>query len=406
MARRLLTAVFAVLLICMAGCGGPDIADEDWLEKDFSAARAAAEGSTVRFYMWGGSAQINEWVDTYLAGEVREKYGITLVRVPMDASVFVNKLLTEKAAGREKGTIDLLWINGENFKACREAEALFGPYAEKLPNYNQYVDKELAAYDFGFPVEGYETPYGKAQFVFEFDPERDNGRPGSFAELEQWVKEHPGKFTYPQPPDFTGSAFIRQAFYAVTGGVDQYLKGWDQELFERNAPKLWEYLNRLEPYLWQGGQSYPKDVAALDTLFARGEVDINMSYHPMHAQNKIMEGLYPESVRTFVMKEGAIFNLHFNAIPFNASNKAGAMVVANFLMSPEAQLSKLRPENWGDFPGIDVSRLSQEQREAFEKVDLGEATLGAEVLSNAAVPEVAAEYVEALEKGWEENVLR
>lgn len=404
--RGFVAAFMAVLMLAVAGCADSGPGETDWLNKEYSAIEEAAKDSTVRFYMWGGSAQINQWVDTYVAEEVRNRYGITLVRVPMDASVFVNKLLTEKAAGKTSGTIDLLWINGENFKKCRQADALFGPYADKLPNFQKYVDKKLAAHDFGFPTDGYETPYGTAQFVFEYDSARQSGHPTGFADLKEWVKNNPGRFTYPQPPDFTGSAFIRQAFYAVTGGSDQYLGGWDEALFNRNAPKLWAYLNELKPYLWQEGRAYPKNVAALDTLFARGEVDINMSYHPMHAQSKILEGTYPESVRTFIMKEGSIFNLHFTAIPFNASNKPGAMVVANFLMSPEAQLSKLDPANWGDFPALDNTLLPDEMREAMQAVDLGEPTLGPDVLGAAAVPEIAAEYVEALERGWEENVLR
>lgn len=403
--RRFLALVIVALMVVSIGCADSGESRVNWLEKDYQAIEKAAADSTVRFYMWGGSAQINEWVDTFVAKEVKERYGITLVRVPMDASVFVNKLLTEKAAGRETGTIDLLWINGENFKQCREADALFGPYADKLPNFLKYVDKNLAMHDFGYPTDGYETPYGKAQFVFEYDSARKSGHPTGFEDLTAWVKANPGRFTYPQPPDFTGSAFIRQAFYAVTGGSEQYLAGWDETLFEQNAPKLWAYLNALKPYLWQDGKSYPKSTAALDTLFARGEVDINMSYHPMHAQSKILEGSYPESVRTFIMKEGSIFNLHFTAIPFNAPNKPGAMVVGNFLMSPEAQLSKLDPGNWGDFPALDSALLPEDMRAAMNAVDLGEPTLAPAVLGAAAVPEIPAEYVEALERGWEENVL-
>ena len=354
--------------------------------------------------MYGGFPNVNKWVDTYVAGEMKRRYDITLERVPMDAGVFVNKLLTEKQAGTASGPIDLLWVNGENFKKLKTANALFGPYAEQLPNYADHADKEQASMDFGFPVEGYETPLGQAQFVFEFDTARSDP-PETFVDLPAWVREHPGRFTYPQPPDFTGSAFLRQAFYALTGGYEQYMLGFNQTLFDHNAPLLWAYLNDIKPYLWEKGQAYPKDGAALDTLFQRGEVDLGMSYHPLHAQNKILEGTYPKSVRTFIMAEGALYNLHFTAIPFNAANKPGAMLLANFLMSPEAQLSKLEPSNWGDFPAIDLGTLSSEMRAKFEAVDLGAATLPTDVLTSAAVPEIPSEYVEALEAGWEEHVL-
>ena len=52
----------------------------------------------------------------------------------MDASVFVNRLLTEKQAGQSRGTIDLVWINGENFRTARQADLLYGPFTQLLPN--------------------------------------------------------------------------------------------------------------------------------------------------------------------------------------------------------------------------------------------------------------------------------
>lgn len=403
---RLLMLVLVATLCLGQPAGAQDTEHDPLLNLPFEDIEAAARGGEARFYMFGGWAHVNKWIDTYVARELKKRYDITLTRVPMDAAVFMNKLLTEKAAGKRKGSIDLLWINGENFKNAMEAGLLFGPFAEKLPNYRRYVDPASAEFDFGYPVRGYEAPYGRAQFVFEYDALRTPNPPTSYAALAQWIKDHPGRFTYPQPPDFTGSAFIRQVFYAVTGGCRQYLAGYDQALFDRNAPQLWAYLNEIKPALWQKGRSYPKDSAALDTLFARGEVDFNMSYHPSHAQGKIIEGAYPRTVRTFVMTEGSIYNTHFTAIPANAENKAAAMVTANFLLSPEAQLSKFDPAQWGDFPAVDLNRLSEEWRKKFGAVDLGEATLSPAILSSAATPEIPAPYLEALEAGWEEHVLR
>ena len=404
--RKIVLMLACFILSGTLFAGGSGEEEKNWIDASFDEIEAAARSTQVNFYMWGGSAPINKWIDTYVANELKKRYDISLVRSPMDAGVFINKLLTEKQAGKEVGTIDLLWINGENFKNAMEAGLLFGPFAGKLPNFRDYIDPKTVGYDFGFPVREYEAPYGRAQFVFEFDAARVPNPPDSFAALSDWVRENPGRFIYPQPPDFTGSAFIRQVFYAVTGGHEQYLKGYDKELFDRNAPKLWSYLNDLEAGLWQSGKSYPKDVAGLDTLFERGEVDINMTYHQAHAQNKILQGMYPKSVRTFVMSEGSIYNIHFTAIPFNAPNKPGAMAAANFLLSPDAQNSKNQPDNWGDFTVLDVSRLDQKDRQRFLDLDLGEATLDLDSLTAHGVPEIPSRYLELLEQGWEENVLR
>ena len=401
-------AMFGMLLcsvFVLAGCGEETkqqaVGDMQWDEHV-----AAAKGTTVRFYMYGGANNVNEWIDSVVAPAVKAQYGVTLERIPMNPPVFMNKMLAEKSAGKQRGSIDLLWINGENFKNARQADLLEGPVTQLLPNYVQYVDPQQAATDFGYPVQGYEAPYGRAQFVFEYDSVRTPEPPASFVALKDWIKAHPGRFTYPSPPDFTGSAFIRQVFYAVTGGHEQYMDGFDQALFDANAPKLWAYLNEIAPYLWQKGVAYPKDPAFQATLFSRGEIDMMMAYHPTHAQNLIHDGTYPASVRTLVMQEGSIFNTHFTAMPKNAPNKSGALVVMNYLLSPEAQLSKYAPEVWGDFPVLDMKKLSKEQAAQFAAVDLGDATLSPAVLGEVAVPEIPSEWLEALEQGWETHVLK
>jgi len=396
--------LIALLAAAVGGCGQRSDTTA-WLEKPYSEIETAAEGSEVRFYMWGGDERINSWIDGYVADSLAENYDISLTRVPMDAAVFINKLLAEKEAGRGEGVIDLVWINGENFKQAKENDLLYGAVAEKLPNL-EFVPPEEIEYDFGYPVEGYEVPYGKAQFVFEYDSAEFEAPPRSFAGLEQWVKTHPGQFTYPQPPDFTGSAFVRQALYAATGGYEQYLGAYDEALIKANEDELWAYLKTLQPYLWQQGRDYPQDKARLDLLFERGEVGINMDYNPLAASGKVLNRRYPETVRTFVMEEGAISNIHYVAVPFNAPHVPAALVTANFLLSPEAQLSKNNPGNWGDLTVLDPQRLPQAWQSRFEQLDLGPAALPVDELSAAAVPEIDSGYVEYLEKRWEEELLQ
>jgi ABC-type uncharacterized transport system YnjBCD substrate-binding protein len=47
----------------------------------------------------------------------------------------VNKVLGEKEAGRDAdGSVDLVWVNGENFRTMRQGDLLYGSWAQFLPN--------------------------------------------------------------------------------------------------------------------------------------------------------------------------------------------------------------------------------------------------------------------------------
>lgn len=370
---------------------------------------AAAHGQTVNFYMWGGSDVINSWVTGYLAQNLKERFGITLVMTPVsDAPEFINKILGEKQAGRDAdGSVDLMWVNGENFRTLRQGNLVYGPWSRFLPN-SAFVnwDDASVANDFGYPVDGYESPYGKAQFVMIYDRARVPEPPKTVNDLLAWIKANPGQFAYAAPPDFTGSAFVRHVCYATAGGNAQFMGDFNQALFDDRFGACWSVLNEIEPALWRGGQTYPENRARMIDLFANGEAAFDMAYNPAEASSLIAQGRYPETTRTFVFDEGTIANTHYVAIPYNSPHKAAAMVAANFLLSPEAQLSKADPAGWGDLPALDPTLLPVEWQQKFSDLPHGPATLPAAVLAAHRLPELPAAWITAIEQGWEANVLK
>ena len=90
----------------------------------------AAKGTTVTFYGWGGDDNLNDWLDNYYAPRLKEKYDITLERVPMNIEDILSQMQGEKNAKKTDSDIDMIWINGENFKTCKENDMLYGPFAE------------------------------------------------------------------------------------------------------------------------------------------------------------------------------------------------------------------------------------------------------------------------------------
>ena len=395
--------VFFLLFAAMAI--GTAIADERSWEDIVTEAR----GQTVDWFMWGGSPAVNAYVNGYLADQLKAQYDITLRQGPVqDIAEVVSKLVIEKQAGKDKdGHVDLMWINGENFRTCKKNGLLYGPFANRLPNQRLVNwDRPSVANDFGEPVEGLESPWGSAQVVMIYDTARVPQPPRTVGDLLNWIRSHPGRFAYPAPPDFTGSVFVRHIFYHVSGGAQRWQGPMDQAAFDQAASDTYRVLKELAPSLWRQGQTYPESPVRMNTLFADGEVDFSFSYHQAEASRNILDGLFPDTVRTYVFDEGTIANTHFVAIPFNAADTAGAMVVANFLLSPEAQLKKAAPDVWGDFPIIDPARLPAEWRKRFDARPLGAATLSDTELQSHQLPEPPSEILIQLEKGWQQHVLK
>lgn len=394
-------AVFS-LAACGQGQGNQDNS-EDLIHQEWSEIVTLAQGSEVRIFMWGGDEGINRYMDGWVAPRLKEQYDVTFIRTPMDTGDILQKLMTENRANKEQGTFDIFWLNGENFKNAKENELLGGSFATKLPNVQKYVDMDSLdfQYDFGTLVEGLEAPWGKVQFVLIYDEQKVPSPPRNFTELNDWVTQNPGKFTYPEANDFTGNAFLRHLLYEVIGGPASLLqKGYDEEFVNTQSTEMWSYLNEIKPYLWREGETYPKSIAELDRLYSQGEVWMTMGYNEARAESLIQNGTFPKTTKTSVLKSGSIGNIHFLSIPFNSPNKAGAMVAINFLLSPDAQLAKMEPHMWGENMSLDPQKLSEEQQKQLHQIQRGESVLPADELKGAMLPEVDAQYVNWLKDKW------
>lgn len=381
---------------------------------DWDSVVVAARGQTVNWYMWGGSESINSFVDDFYGKALKERYDITLNRVPVADTVdAVNQVLSEKEAGKDPGAIDVIWINGENFLSLKQADMLYPDWSRRLPNARLVNwDNPAINLDFGEPVEGYESPWSSAQFQFIYDSARMSADelPRSYAELLEWAKANPGRFTYiaPGPGAFQGTRFVKGALFELSGNAPQW-SSYDQALWERHSPALWAYLNELEPYLWRQGETYPQDENELHSLFANGEVDFSITQAIAGAGALIAEGLAPKTARAFVFDNYMIGDFNYLAIPRNAPNKAAALVLANLILEPELQAAQILPENgFGLGYAIDVTRVSDPaQLDALQAAQnqLGDAATPAADLAKSLVGDSAGEYQTMVEEGWRQFVL-
>ena len=406
--RKLLALLLAfTLLFSFNGCGQKQSGTQ---ELDLSSAEwdeivEAARGTTVTFYGWGGDENRNNWLNTTVADYVKEHYDIALEVVGMDINDILSKLSGEKQAGSETGSIDMIWINGENFYSAKDNGLLYGPFTEQLPNMEAYIDLEdpETLNDFCMPIEGYEAPYAKAQMVFFNDSAVTPEAPASAEELLEFCKKYPGKVTYPALPDFTGSAFVRNIIYELCGWEQFQDMEADYDTVKAAIEPALDYLRELNPYLWNEGKTFPESSTTVDAMFADGELVMNMSYGPFSVATGIAEGTYTDTTRTFVFDNGTIGNTNYMAIAFNSPNKAGAMVVINAILSAELQLTQY--EQLRELPVVSADKLSAEEQAAFDAVDLGEGVLSQAELLEHRLPEMPADLVPVIEEIWLNEVV-
>lgn len=346
--------------------------------QDWQAVLDAARGQTVYFHAWGGDPKINDFI-AFVGTEAEVRYGVKVEQVKLAAtSDAVARVQAEKDAGLTTGgAVDLIWINGENFAAMQRAGLLHGPFARTLPNWPlvDVAGKPATVTDFTQPTEGRESPWAMAQFVFEYDTARLPQPPHTLAELKDWIIAHPGRFSYPQPPDYLGTTFLKQVLYGVMADPSELQKPVDEVNYAAQTAPLWAFLDAIHPALWRAGKAFPQNEPALGQLLADGETDISFAFNPGRASAEIAAGHLASSVRTFVLDGGSIGNASFVAIPFNAAHAEAAMVVANLLLDPAIQARAQDPAVLGFQTVLNMNALSPADKARFDALALGVATL-------------------------------
>lgn len=375
-------------------------------DDNFDRLVEKANGQQVYLNAWGGDDKINAYIK-WVSDRVDSDYGITLEHVKLnDTAAAVSRILAEKTAGRDTdGSVDMLWVNGENFASMMRADLLQpNDWVTSLPNWRYTDANELPAImlDFAVPTKGREVPWGRAQLVFFHDSAYLANPPKSANALKAYISKNPGRFTYPQPPDFIGVSFLKQLLIELTDANDALYAPVGEADFDAVTAPLWQYLEDINPNLWRGGNAYPQNYPAMRELVADGELDIYIAFNPADASSAIARGELQDTVRSYVHDKGTLANVHFLAITFNSDASEAARVVANFMLSPEAQLRKADPEIWGDPSVLSMGKLSSSDKAAFDALPKGVATLSpADLAKTLAEPHPS--WVPMLEKAWQER---
>lgn len=378
--------------------------------RSFADILARARGQTVFWNAWGGDERTNAFI-AWAGQETQRQFGVRINHVRLrDTAEAVTRVVAERQAGRnEGGSVDLLWINGPNLLAMKTQGLLFGPFVDALPNwtYVDTVNKRSNVIDFTVPVDGLAAPWRMAQIVFVYDSARTRREdlPRSMAAMVDFARRNPGRLTYPNARNFLGATFLKQALheFAPDTALLQQPAG-DAEFAAATAP-LWAWHDTLRPLLWREGHEFPESGPAQRQLLNDGEIDLLISFSPGEAAVSIANRLLPATARVHVLERGTIGNTSFVAIPYNAANREGAMVVANFLLAPATQARAQDPKHMGNFTVLDLERLNPEDRARFRDLSADPALPTNEMLG-APLPEPHPSWMTRLTAEWERRVVR
>ena len=392
---------FLVLSTALALFASPALAD--W-EETLTEAR----GQTVFWNAWAGDSRTNDFI-SWVGAQTEELYGVSVEHVRLtDTAEAVTRIVAERAAGRDAdGSVDLIWINGPNFQSMKEQGLLFGPFVADLPNarFLDLSEGAPATLDFTVPVEGMESPWRLARFVFLHDSARVPAPPLSMAAFVDWAAENPGRFTHPDVSNFMGATFLKQALIELAPDPAALLAPVTDASYAAQTEPLWAWYEALRPNLWRDGTAFPENESVQQQMLDDGVIDIAMSFDPAAGAALIEQGLLPETTRVFVPEGGSIGNISFVAIPYNAANAAGAQVVANFLLDPEVQARMQNIEVMGSFSVLDPARLDDEGRALFDALPTAPALPTLDALGPT-LPEPHPSWMTRLTEDWARRVTR
>lgn len=408
--RTAVAGAVAALAVSVAACGGTSSAPDNAPSDEWQQVLAEARGQSVQWYMYGGDQRLNAFVAEEVAPRLAE-LGVELEQVRVaDTATAVDKVLGEKRAGRTSGgSVDAIWLNGENFATGVQADLWRCGWPDDLPNarYLDLGDPSLTT-DFGTPVNGCEAAWQRANSALVYDSD-DLGQDdvATLDALFAWAERNPGRFTYPAPPDFTGSMAVRTILYETIGGPGPLAGDFDPQAYDRATDQLWPRLREVEPSLWRGGETYPQSQEQVEKLYADGEISAFFTYGPGSVGPLVEDGVFPESTREAVPAVGNISNVSFIAVPANAGDSAGALVLANVLQDPEVQLALYRAA--GIYPVVEPSLVAETDpglARALTSVETSPSVLGLEELTRNALPELDSAYLERIEEDWTTEVLQ
>lgn len=213
-------------------------------------------------------------------------------------------------------------------------------------------------------------PYRASSVLLAYDTKTVATPPKTLDELLAWITANPGKFTY-NSPDSGGSG---QSF--VTTMLDANIKPADREKMVTDyVPELqteWDKgfatMASLNKSMYQQGV-YPNGNNQVLDLLSSGEISMAPVWSDQFITGQ-KNGLIPENISyTQITDPSLTGGAAYLGIPKASPRQAGALKLAEWVLSPEAQ--ELVSDGMAGYPVINLDKLPASLQEKFKNADIG-----------------------------------
>lgn len=380
LSRLFLLLVSAVAVsACRQATAPKAVADMMWDEIE-----ANALGREVKLLVSRDDPEAVHFLKEQVGVQLRRRYGIRLTLLfppPPETAPLLDPPPPPEP--------DLVWMDLDAFHQYRAGRLLQPGLVAKVPN-AALIDWSY----FGRRIErddqqaGSVVPWGKNPLMLVYNRDNVEKVPTNLAQLAAWVRQNPGRFTIHRGR--SGYRMLHSWLREMAQPPNQLPGTFSESDYAQTRDKLVAFIEALRPYFWMEGEHFPKDAAELDLLFSQGKVDFSIHEGSPARFQELADKPLRFRVGRRVWPCPEAMCAHFLGIPVKATNKEGALVVLNELLSPQAQWQKQDPDIWGDGSVLDVERLPDHWRTRFLAAQSGRTQGRAD--TDLAAPQLAMTY--------------
>ncbi|MFQ5972590.1 MAG: extracellular solute-binding protein [Alphaproteobacteria bacterium] len=318
-------------------------------------AYAPPAGAQTLNVITAGSQNMVDYITDYLGPLFEEQNPGVTVRVSgtgpgaAGSQKILEKLDAQMKAGSDAWDVDVAVVHQKHAGRMREAD-LLSSYRGDIAT-GTLVTRDTAEKALGVDVGGFVMPMFHSQTAIAYNPDIVSDPPGSYDELQEWVRANPKQFGYNGIKNgMSGVSFVVGWIYAYSGQADQLANGpYDAALKDTWGDALGN-LKAFNEFV----TFTPGNAGTLDML-NRGEIIMGPVWVDMFYTWQD-DGRVPPNMKLKLIGPGMPGQPMYYITPSKASNPDLARKFIELATSPDVQAEGIvKRFNW--YPGIDAQHV-------------------------------------------------